>query len=437
MSLLAAPLEQSQIEEIRARHPHFKGTVPTQAKFWTEADLDQYFSSGGTVWPQVEARGSPTGPRGPCALLTRLRQNLAEQQVNEATAEYRSLCRHLRERAEDPTRLPGVASCTEVLRVKKASSLLKSPVVVERARMWPGRRWNAAFWRRHHGSLLWKCRTRAPFFDGDASSAGMLAELCTAGEYVDYMFAIQAQDPECEEGNGVAFPRASFNDWPVFVQGARDLLLEKSFWRKLAPAGVRDFSLRWLKCWSAACEDMPHLDQLARLHRISLGAPGCTTRLHVEAYQAHAWFTQIEGSRLFFIFPPQSAKQLYEQSGKSIDPETVHDHATKISPVDLFFPSQKRHTLFKEAQAQFAVLTPGLSLVLPCGWWYASVVLEPSVTLHRIFWNAVNRGGIVDCLRDIVTCEREATDNNARAFQCLEELYESIMDDADPDDSDE
>merc|ERR1712029_1167221 len=158
----------------------------------------------------------------------------------------------------------------------------------------------------------------------------------------------------------MGFPRVSFSDWPVFLQAAKKLF-EKNY-KEMAPMGVRDFSVRWLRRWASMCEDMPYLDQLARLHRVSMGAPGCLTRLHVENYNAHVWFTQVEGSRVFFAFPPQ-AKQLYEETGKALDEETVHDYATKVSPVDIFYPSPKRHELFKQAKAQFAVLHPGESLV--------------------------------------------------------------------------
>merc|ERR1712050_323813 len=160
-----------------------------------------------------------------------------------------------------------------------------------------------------------------------------------------------------------------------------------------------------LKRWSAMCNGMPPMDQFARLHRITIAAAGVVSRLHVENHGAHAWFTQIEGSRMFFVFPP-NARPLYEECGKGVlDPETVHDYALKASAVDIFFPSQKRHPRFREAKGKVAILNPGQSLVLPSGWWQCSVALETCVTLHHPFWNVTNRGGIVDALRDLAVAD--------------------------------
>lgn len=69
------------------------------------------------------------------------------------------------------------------------------------------------------------------------------------------------------------------------------------------------------------------------------------------------------------------------------------------------------------------------------GWWQYSVALETSVTLHHVFWNVSNRGGIVDALRDVVSCSQQDGDMDERVMSCLDELYQHIMDDDDPEDS--
>uniref|UniRef100_A0A6U9LT67 JmjC domain-containing protein n=1 Tax=Zooxanthella nutricula TaxID=1333877 RepID=A0A6U9LT67_9DINO len=434
MDLLAAtPLDEQKIQEIRARHPSFTGKLPPQAKFWREADLDAFFGSSGEVLPQDGGRVADD--LSSCALLARLRGKLAEAKIDAATAEHRSFCRHIRERAEDVRQLPGAAACAEVPRQARAPELLKAPVLVERVRMWVGRRWNAAFWRREMGGAGWKCRARAPAFEGDlASHADALAEVCTAAEYVDYVHVLQQQDPLCEEDKGLAYPRVTFYDWPAFSLGAKALF--DNSWRELAPPGVTDYSLRWLRRWSAVCRDMPAMDQFARMHRVTIAAAGTVSRLHVENYSAHVWLTQIEGSRMFFLFPPQ-ARGLYEESGGGVvDPETVHAYTSKASPVDIFFPNRKRHPLFADAKAQVAVLNPGESLVVPSGWWQHSVALEMSVTLHHAFWNVTNRGGVVDAVRDLVVGERQhSPETMEQAQRCLDEFYELVMDDDDPEDA--
>merc|ERR1711974_539519 len=94
---------------------------------------------------------------------------------------------------------------------------------------------------------------------------------------------------------------------------------------------------------------------------------------------AHLWLTQIEGRRLFFLFSPQESSNLY--AGVT----------TGESPVDVFFPSAKRHPRFAEARAQVVTLYLGQTLVIPAGWWWYSVALEPSVTLGHHFWNMENK----------------------------------------------
>lgn len=409
--------------------------LPTPGSRPTEFQAEQAELTG-HVWPHCcydFAQCVAEGKFKKNGLLTRLREGLARARVNEITPEYRSICRHLRERSEDLHVLPDITACTLVEKRDQAPAVLRAPVVVERVRMWPGRRWNSVFWRREFGEISWKCRVRAPLFENDSRRADSLHEVCSVSEYVDYMHIIQMKDPKCDEENAIAFPRVTLYGCPIFYLHARSLF--ESCWRDLPPPGVRDYSLRWLKRWSSMCEDMPCIDQLARFHKITFAAAGSFTRLHRENFNAHVWFTQIEGSRLFFLFPP-GARSLYEETGSEIDPETIHDHAERASHVDVLYPNERRHPLFREASAKCAILDPGMSLVVPCGWWFFSFALESSVTLQRVYWNVVNRGGLIDALKDIIVYEHTETDVTQRTLNCLQEFYQIVMSDGDPEDSD-
>merc|ERR1711879_501007 len=118
----------------------------------------------------------------------------------------------------------------------------------------------------------------------------------------------------------------------------------------------------------------------AKYHRVWLSAPGALSRLHTENHGAHCWLTQIEGRRVVFLFSPREAAKLHADDGEVLDlPE---GYAARASGVDIFHPSAKRHVRFREAKAYVVTLRPGMTLVIPSGWWRLSVALEPSVTLH-------------------------------------------------------
>lgn len=425
MSVLGAPLEEEDIAEIRSWFPDFDGEVPEEAKYWSRGDLELFFGSGGQLKPRETAKTSLPS----CALLSRLRQRLAEDGINEAPTEYRSFCRHLREHSEAPQTLPGAASCTAVPRSAKPPALLKAPVVVRCPKDWRAKQWNMDFWRREYGSdEWWKFRARSPIFERDEKSADRLAVEGNVVEYVDYVKVVQKMDPSCKEENMLAFPRVSCDSWCPFVASARKLF--ESNWRDLRPAGVKDLSVRWQKLFCATF-NMDWVEFISRYYKVTIGVPGAISRLHRENNSAHVWFSQIEGKRLFFLFPPTDARCLYEETGGYC--EGPEGYAATASPVDLFYPSQKRHAHFAEAKAQVAVLEPGDTLLVPQGWWHYAVALTPSTTLHHPFWNLENRSHMVPELREAFVDEKmppELKELSARHFTVL---HEHIVDDADSD----
>jgi len=424
MSVLATPLEEADIAEIQARFPDFDGELPEEAKYWSRGDLELFFGSGGQLKPRETAKTSvPT-----CALLSRLRQRLAEDTIDEATGEYRSFCRHLRERSEAPHSLPCAGSCKEVPRAEKPPGLLKAPSVVKCPKDWKAKGWGLDFWRREYGGENWKFRARSPQFEGDQKSADKLAMEGTVAEYVDYVRVVQKMDPSCNEDNMLAFPRVSCDSWCPFVSGARGLF--EGCWRALRPAGVTDLSVRWMKLFCATF-NMDWLEFMARFFKVTLAAPGAVSRLHVANHRAHVWFSQVEGRRLFFLFPPTDARCLYEETGASCDgPE---GYASMASPVDIFHPSQKRHPNFAEAKAQAVVLEPGETLLLPMGWWQYSVALTPSVTLFHPFWNLENRTHLVAELKEAFVDEKMPPELKELSSRHFTVLQGHIADDEDSD----
>merc|ERR1712187_488486 len=106
-----------------------------------------------------------------------------------------------------------------------------------------------------------------------------------------------------------------------------------------------------------------------------------------------------------FLFPWQEAQSLYGETGGGFLTGQDGVYTSSASPVDIFFPNAKQHPRFAGVKAQSAVLAAGEALVVPSGWWFSSVALEPSVTLQHPFWNLENRRYLVGQIRDYVDWE--------------------------------
>ncbi|CAK0843037.1 unnamed protein product [Prorocentrum cordatum] len=142
------------------------------------------------------------------------------------------------------------------------------------------------------------------------------------------------------------------------------------------------------------------VDVLPSFYQVSLGVTGAITRLHEQIGGAHAWLTQIEGRRLFYLFSPSEARNTctVECSSGRGQP----GFARRVALVDVMSPSAKRHPGFADARAQMVILYMGHTLLVPAGWSWYSVALEPSVTLYHPFWNLENRAFFTDGFRQYV-----------------------------------
>mmetsp|Transcript_137169 Transcript_137169/g.293025 ORF Transcript_137169/g.293025 Transcript_137169/m.293025 type:complete len:444 (-) Transcript_137169:57-1388(-) len=396
MSVFGAFLEEDEIREIQNRYPDFDGEVPKEARVWSKTDLELFFKSNGSRRPRETARGGGNSDEpSSCPLLSRLRLKLAEERVEDPPAFYISYCRHRAQRHYFCA-LPGAAGCGPVQRVREAPAKgLKVPVTIKPRTDadTPAHEWNLQFWAECYGNVLWTACAQAPAYELDKDTTGGLAVEASILDYVEYIRVLQAKDPHCSEDLGLAFPRVQIEGWSPFANVARDLFLKT--WQQLNPAGVQDLTARWIEVYTEMFNDVDSVEQLARFYQISIGATGSITRLHVENHEAHVWFLQIEGQKLFFLFPPEDADKVYaEQGGEYV--EAPQGYATSVSFVDLFFPNQKKHPRFADAAAQVCLLGEGKTLVVPAGWWWCSIATEPSVTLRHKFWGIENRAGIVE-----------------------------------------
>mmetsp|Transcript_95382 Transcript_95382/g.309048 ORF Transcript_95382/g.309048 Transcript_95382/m.309048 type:complete len:417 (-) Transcript_95382:72-1322(-) len=413
MALLAAPLERRELDAMRARFPGFRGALPEEARFWAKADIEKFLASGGTSRPQET--GQRSGPS--CSLLSRARLKMASERVSEATAEYRSFCQKFLESRDDWT-LSGIAECGDVPRMPVADGL-RSAVVVEKQRDWKARLWNMEFWRRECGEAVWLCRLRCPHFQDDAEGVDSFVVEASVEEYVEYARLLHRADRKCAEENAVAYPRLSLGGWLPFCEGMRPIFVE--CWRQLGPPGVKDFTARWVRFFANALSLDWH-EAVARYYSVSIQATGAIDRLHTPSCGSHLWVNQVEGRKVFYLFSPQEVNNLYA------------GYSTGQSPVDIFFPSAKRHPLFSEAKALVVTLYLGQTLVIPSGWWWYSVAIEPSVVICHPFWNMENKVHFTESLRENFDFRAQGSralqENIARQ---LESLHEQVLADEDSD----
>ena len=297
-NLLATPLEKSEIDELLSLFPDFTGTVPEEARFWKKSDLELFIGSNGQLKPKESAAKAQS-----CPLLSRARQRLAELRIGEASAEYVSWARH---RQRKPVhQLPGLETpCAPVQSSSQAPAVPRVPVVVS-ARDWCGKHWDMDFWKALGQNMWWTCRSRSPAFEHDRKAADSVDVQGSPPEFIEYARLLHSVDPDCLEENALAFPRLVMDGWCPFISKEAGALLEKH-WRDLTPPGVKDMSPKWIKLFTTVF-NMDFMDFFARFYKLALGAPGSISRLHRSNNGAHVWHRQIQGRRLFFLFPPDTA----------------------------------------------------------------------------------------------------------------------------------
>eukprot|EP00439_Symbiodinium_sp_Y106_P044452 s428_g5.t1 len=287
-------------------------------------------------------------------------------------------------------RLASVAECKEVQRLRGLEGVaLEAPVLLEKQRDWYARFWNLEFFKRDCGHDYWPLSWQG--------AIDQMTLHTNIADFVEFTRTVQRMDRKCDQDKSIAFPRLILDGYAPFFGVLRKFFDE--CWTKLGPDGLSDLTPRLAHAFAHAfdLQDPPArkgdpndpMETLSRFYKVTLAATGSITRLHVENAGAHLWFNQIEGRRVFFLFPPSESRKLYEETGGPM--QETSGFATRISGVDLFAPSAKRHPLFAEASCQVAVLYLGQTLVIPSGWWWYSVTLDPSVTLWHQFWTDENK----------------------------------------------
>lgn len=95
--------------------------------------------------------------------------------------------------------------------------------------------------------------------------------------------------------------------------------------------------------------------------------------VHFDGENAHATVTQLYGSKIFVLFPPQDSEFLY--------PKEHIPNQSWISDIER--ADLQRFPLFAKATRYQTILQPGDTVFIPCGWWHAARVSGPSISIGQ------------------------------------------------------
>lgn len=128
------------------------------------------------------------------------------------------------------------------------------------------------------------------------------------------------------------------------------------------------------------------------LNKVFVGPAGTTTRLHFDAHSSHAWLAQVQGRKLFVLFPPNT------QGLRPLPGEQTTQ--SPIDPLDVAargVGGEGGAGVGLPAGMRFAVLKRGETLLVPDGWWHYAASVEQTVTVMRNFYEATtNVRGLVE-----------------------------------------
>ncbi|WP_428327754.1 cupin-like domain-containing protein [Mucilaginibacter sp.] len=116
------------------------------------------------------------------------------------------------------------------------------------------------------------------------------------------------------------------------------------------------------------------------VYEIFLGGNGSSfPYLHYDALFMHTQITQVYGSKVFIMYPPEQTPSMYPFPDNP-----------KFSQVNFLDPDYEKFPLFKEAKPIEFTLLEGETLLFPSGWWHTTKITEPCISLGRAQLNGNN-----------------------------------------------
>jgi histone arginine demethylase JMJD6 len=116
------------------------------------------------------------------------------------------------------------------------------------------------------------------------------------------------------------------------------------------------------------------------VYEIFLGGNGSSfPYLHYDALFMHTQITQVYGSKVFIMYPPEQTPSMYP-----------YPDNPKFSQVNFHEPDYEKFPLFRDARPIEFTLEEGETLLFPSGWWHTTRITEPCITLGRAQLNRYN-----------------------------------------------
>ncbi len=137
------------------------------------------------------------------------------------------------------------------------------------------------------------------------------------------------------------------------------------------------FGINWLTQWPLK-DSFPFSSK--ELTELFLGPPGAMGPvIHQDAYLTHAWISQIYGTKIIWMVPP--------------DAEGMYPHPTNLGHSmlnDFEHPDRERFPDFDKTKVLSTVLSPGETIFVPAGWWHTAECVTSSISLSGNFADASN-----------------------------------------------
>jgi hypothetical protein len=116
------------------------------------------------------------------------------------------------------------------------------------------------------------------------------------------------------------------------------------------------------------------------VYEIFLGGKGSSFPfLHFDALYMHTQITQVYGSKVFIMYPPDQTPCMYP-----------YEDNPKFSQVNFLDPDYEKFPKFKDATPIEFTLMEGETLLFPSGWWHTTKITEPCISLGRAQLNSIN-----------------------------------------------
>lgn len=222
----------------------------------------------------------------------------------------------------------------------------------------------------------------------------------TMGEYVDYVQATQAADPDCRECNASACPRLYLNGWPAFKElpWLREYVVNPTFFDDSTATFIAENDeLRelFLEGLSQTYQSPPVAerqkavdDEYWELTKIFISPKGALTRLHFDNGGAHGWLSQVRGRKLFICYKPSDTENLHAFSG-----DEGLCNGSWLDPLD--DDVCEKWPNYIKATPYVATVEEGETIVIPQGWWHYAIALDNSITVMRNFYSQHNKTELI------------------------------------------